>query len=115
MRNRKDQFQALGEFPVIKGKARISNQVRSQVEWLLAAEMILEDIIELAKISPDMDRGAFNPDALKQYLDVFPMKTTTELSKVHGNTQAKVKNLLQVQVKEKRKELQDTLKNLKSD
>jgi len=115
MRNRKDQLQALGEFPIIKGKTRISSQVRNQVEWLLAAEMILEDIVELAKLSPDMDRGAYNPDALQEYLDVFPMKTTTELSKVQGNTQAKVKNLLQVQVKERRKELQDTLKNLKSD
>ena len=115
MKNRKDQLTALGVLPAVKGKTRVSSQVRAQVEWLLSAEMILEDIVNLAKISPDMDRGAYNPDALQDYLDVFPMKTTTELSQVQGNIQAKVKSLLQVHVKDRRKELQDTLKSLKSD
>ena len=86
MRRRKDQLQALGEFPLIKGKTRVPSQVHKQVEWLLAAEMILDDIVELAKESPDLDRGAYNPDALKEYLEVFPMDTSTKLSKVTGNT-----------------------------
>ena len=115
MRRRKDQLQALGEFPLIKGKTRVPSQVHKQVEWLLAAEMILDDIVELAKESPDLDRGAYNPDALKEYLEVFPMDTSTKLSKVTGNTETMVKTLLEIHVKDKRKELQETLKYLKSD
>ena len=115
MRRRKDQLQALGEFPLIKGKTRVPSQVHKQVEWLLAAEVILGDIVELAKESPDLDRGAFNPDALKEYLEVFPMDTSTKLSKVTGNTETMVKTLLEIHVKDKRKELQETLKYLKSD
>ena len=115
MRRRKDQLKDLGEFPLIKGKTRVQSQLHKQVEWLLAAEMILDDIVELAKKSPDLDRGAYNPDALQEYLEVFPMDTTTKLSRITGNTEALVKNLLQVHVKDKRKELQDTLKHLKSD
>ena len=91
------------------------SQVHKQVEWLLAAEMILDDIVELAKESPDLDRGAYNPDALKEYLEVFPMDTSTKLSKVTGNTETMVKTLLEIHVKDKRKELQETLKYLKSD
>ena len=115
MRRRKDQLKDLGEFPLIKGKTRVPSQLHKQVEWLLAAEMILDDIVELAKKSPDLDRGAYNPDALQEYLEVFPIDTTTKLSRITGNTEALVKNLLQVHVKDKRKELQDTLKHLKSD
>ena len=115
MRRRKDQLQALGEFPLIKGKTRVPSQVHKQVEWLLAAEMILDDIVELAKESPDLDRGAYNPDALKEYLEVFPMDTSTKLSKVTGNTETMVKTLLEIHVKDKRKELQETLKYLNSD
>ena len=115
MRSRKDQLQALGEFPAIKGKSRVAGQVRAQVEWLLSAQMILEDIVEIAKSSPDMERSAYNPDALKEYLEVFPIEVLAKLSKVQGNIETRVKTLLQVHVKEKRTELQDTLKNLKSD
>ena len=115
MRRRKDQLHTLGEFPLIKGKTQVSSQVHKQVEWLLAAEMILDNIVELAKESPDLDRGAYNPDALKEYLEVFPMDTSTKLSKVTGNTETMVKTLLEIHVKDKRKELQETLKYLKSD
>ena len=94
MRRRKDQLHTLGEFPLIKGKTQVSSQVHKQVEWLLAAEMILDNIVELAKESPDLDRGAYNPDALKEYLEVFPMDTSTMLSKVTGNTETMVKTLL---------------------
>ena len=113
MRTRKDQLKSLGEFPLIKPGKSARNQMQGQVEWLLSAELYLSDIFELAKLSPDMDRAAFNPDSYREVLESFPMDVSRKMTKVQGRTQDKMEHVLQVHVKDKRTELQQTLKFLK--
>ena len=110
MRYRKDQLLALGQFPV-SDTNKSAKFVRSQVEWLISAEIILKDIFDIASTSVKLNREAFNPSNFEEILYLFPLKTYTQMSTIDGSVQFQFEALFSL-MQTKRQELETILQYL---
>ena len=63
--------------------------VRAQVEWLLSLEMSIKDIFDLAKVSDDMDREAFNQSTYNSIMILLPQEYHLEMVKEDNDGSAK--------------------------
>ena len=108
MTSRKSKIKALGSFP--KSNVKSSALIKSQVEWLLQIEICIKDIFDVAKMSTDMDREAFNRSTYRTLIQLFPIDVHTELAKIKGNVKAQTEALY-THIVTSRAELQSVLKD----
>ena len=81
---RKDKLLALGPFPKYGSKAL--THVKSQVEWLLSVENLLQDLFHLAVKSIDCNSEVFNITMLRSIKNLFPEVIHSKFSKLRGTT-----------------------------
>ena len=79
---RKSKLIALGPLP--KPKSKYPNHVKQQVEWLLAFELILNDLFELAKQNMDCFCEIYNTSMLKTIKGAFPYWIHQEFANYAG-------------------------------
>ena len=108
MISRKSKIKAMGSFP--KSTNKSAALIKSQVEWLLQIEICIKDIFDVAELSDDMDREAFNNSTYRTLIGLFPLEIHTELAKIKGNVKAQTEALY-AHVMTKRSELQSVLKD----
>ena len=108
MTTRKDKLFSLGQLPP-DPRTRSATHIRNQLEWLLTAENLFEEMFEIADKSEDLSRAFINPDCFKDILDLFPIKVSTHISKVRGGLHTQYESLF-TWITDKRDELQQTLK-----
>ena len=108
MTSRKAKIKAMGNFP--KSNVKSAAAIKSQVEWLLQMEICIKDIFDIAEMSDDMDREAFNTSTYRILIHLFPLDVHTELAKIKGNVKAQTEALY-THVMTKRAELQSVLKD----
>ena len=108
MTSRKSKIKALGSFP--KSNVKSSALIKSQVEWLLQIEICIKDIFDVAEMSTDMDREAFNRSTYRTLIQLFPIDVHTELAKIKGNVKAQTEALY-THIVTSRAELQSVLKD----
>ena len=108
MASRKSKIKALGSFP--KSNVKSAALIKSQVEWLLQIEICIKDIFDVAEMSEDMDREAFNRSSYRTLIQLFPIDVHTELAKIKGDVKAQTEALY-AHIVTKRAELQSVLKD----
>ena len=81
---RKDKLLAMGPFPKFGSKA--PSHVKSQVEWLLTVENLLQDMFDLADKSVDCNNEVFNISMLRTIKNFFPETIHSKFSKFRGTT-----------------------------
>ena len=106
--SRKAKIKAMGSFP--KSTNKSASLIKSQVEWLLQIEICIKDIFDVAELSDDMDREAFNNSTYRTLIQLFPLDIHMELAKIKGNVKAQTEALY-AHVMTKRSELQSVLKD----
>ena len=106
--SRKAKIKAMGSFP--KSTNKSASLIKSQVEWLLQIEICIKDIFDVAELSDDMDREAFNNSTYRSLIQLFPLDIHMELAKIKGNVKAQTEALY-AHVMTKRSELQSVLKD----
>ena len=79
---RKSKLIALGSLP--KPKSKYPNHVKQQVEWLLAFELLLDDLFELAKQNSDCFCEVYNTSMLKTVKSAFPYWIHQEFANYAG-------------------------------
>ena len=108
MTSRKSKIKGMGNFP--KSNVKSASLIKSQVEWLLQIEIFIKDIFEVAELSDDMDREAFNNSTYRTLIQLFPLDIHTELAKIKGNCKAQTEALYK-HIVSTRAELQSVLKD----
>ena len=106
--SRKAKIKAMGSFP--KSTNKSASLIKSQVEWLLQIKICIKDIFDVAELSDDMDREAFNNSTYRTLIQLFPLDIHMELAKIKGNVKAQTEALY-AHVMTKRSELQSVLKD----
>ena len=106
--SRKTKIKALGSFP--KSTVKSEALIKSKVEWLLQIEICIKDIFDVAELSDDMDREAFNTSTYRTLIQLFPLDIHTELAKIKGNVKAQTEALFK-HIVTTRAELQSVLKD----
>lgn len=109
MASRKSKISSMGNFP--SSKVKTAANVKCQVEYLLSLELCIKDIFDVAEMSEDMDREAFNPSTYKTLINLFPLEVHSELCSVAGSIKVQTEALFKY-VTDKREELQKILKHL---
>ena len=86
MKYRKDSLVKLGTLPRDNAKGG----VKAQVVWYLEAEALIQNILDLGKKSPALDREAFSISTINMILRMFPSHIMTKLNKCQGDGSDKV-------------------------
>ena len=106
---RKDKLLALGPFPKFGSKAL--THVKSQVEWLLSVENLLQDLFHLAVKSIDCNNEVFNITMLRSIKNLFPEVIHSKFSKFRGTTKEQMEMIF-TEVVEMREDTQSLFQDV---
>ena len=106
---RKDKLLALGPFPKFGSKAL--THVKSQVEWLLSVENLLQDLFHLAVKSIDCNSEVFNITMLRSIKNLFPEVIHSKFSKLRGTTKEQMEMIF-TEVVEMREDTQSLFQDV---
>ena len=81
MNARKKKIKQMGKFPSDE-TSPTSNNLCSQIEWLISMETIIKDIIELAEDDEDMKREAFAVDVFSLITKLLPSLIQEKIARV---------------------------------
>ena len=110
MKAKKMKLQSMGQFPRIGPKS--SSHLKSQVDYLMALEILMKDLFEVSKESQDMYCELFNPSMFRFMKNFFPITILDKFNSFEGcgNVESKMKNFLEfvIDLREKtQRHLQD--------
>ena len=106
---RKNKLSSLGSFP--KPGSKSTSHIKSQLEWLLALELLLTELFELADKDEDSYCEVFNATMLRSIKTYFPIKNLGDMSKFSGSVKEKLEQLY-TYVTELRESSQAVLRDL---
>ena len=83
-----DKMFELGDFP--KPESKSAKDVKSQLEWLLAMELLLKELTELAEKSKDNYCEVYNNTVLRRLKNLFPRSIHKDFVKFDGGAEEKM-------------------------
>ena len=101
-----DKMFELGDFP--KPESKTAKDVKSQLEWLLAMELLLKELTELAEKSKDNYCEVYNNTVLRRLKNLFPRSIHKDFVKFDGGAEEKIASIYSYII-DLRKETQELL------
>ena len=86
-----DKMFELGDFP--KPESKAAKDVKSQLEWLLAMELLLKELTELAEKSKDNYCEVYNNTVLRSLKNLFPRSIHKDFVKFSGGAEEKITSI----------------------
>ena len=101
-----DKMFELGDFP--KPESKSAKDVKGQLEWLLAMELLLKELTELAEKSKDNYCEVYNNTVLRRLKNLFPRSIHKDFVKFDGGAEEKIASIYSYII-DLRKETQELL------